>query len=171
MPDQNRKPCPICLTKTTLFVPGSGSCYVECIRCGHYRMGKLTQPYVELPEFHIPRHILSGITRNYWETTGQPFEITNEMIQSTDALIKASPVIVPQPEDVARKAELILRHLKRLSSFPGTLIDCAEECSVGFCQNDDEFKYLLGYLKQRQLVENLGPPEYKDGILVLPHHP
>lgn len=86
MPEQNRRPCPICNIPTTLYAPDSGSSYFECPRCGHYTMGKLTQPYIERPDSPIPRHILSGITRNYWETTGQPFEISNEMVESPATL-------------------------------------------------------------------------------------
>jgi hypothetical protein len=126
--------------------------------CGHYAMGRLAQPNVERPDFPIPRHILSGITRNYWEVTGQPFEITNEMVETTDALIASSPVPIPQPDDVERKADLILAHLKRRSSHLGAQIDCTGSRTVGFCQNDGEFRFCMEYLVQRQLVENIVPP-------------
>jgi len=125
-------------------------------------MGKLTQPYIERPDSPIPHHILSGITRNYWETTGQPFEISNEMVQSTDALIAASPVIVPQPDDVIRKADLVLQHLRRQSSYLGAEVHCLDDLYVGFCQNQAELLYILDLLVTRGYVQRKEVPHMMD---------
>ncbi len=149
--------CPLCKTSAIAHANGPEPTWewFNCETCGQYHIDRHTKFNMESASFPVPRHVLSGVTRNVWESTGRPFELVDEATQTLEALHKASPVTIPQREDVVRKSDMILRHLKRKTTYPGEKISCVNDRAAGFCQNEEEFSYCLAYLIERSYIERI----------------
>jgi len=142
---------------------------IACLRCGHYRIidramrGDATTAVVRR------KHLLSGLLRNVWETIQEEFLVTAEMMSSWEAILKAAPILIPADTDVAAKANAILRHIRRRSEFPGDVVILSEgfDPPVGFCRNEREFSFCLGYLVQQGFAEHLARRACRRGTIGL----
>jgi len=147
-----KKKCPICNEQDALIEDDNHDVrVVECPLCGHYNLSWLLE---KIP-MRVPKHILSGVTRNFWETLGEQFEVTGETIQSLDALRKSSPIPIPVATDIPTKADLILKYFARKYNIPGSPFDPirATDYSVGFCSNKDEFTLCFDLLISNNYIE------------------
>jgi hypothetical protein len=160
---QKNNACPLCQAPSTAHAYGPNGTWewFNCEACGEYHIDRKTKFNIEGASFPIPRHILSGVTRNVWESTGRPFELVDEVTQTLEALQKASPVTIPRREDVVRKSDMILRHLKRKTTYPGEKVSCIRDRAAGFCQNDEEYSYCLAYLSERGYINKIEGPAIK----------
>lgn len=148
--------CPICATNAT-FVGISGITYsFDCPICGHFKI--LSRVFEDIKAF--PKHILSGVARNYWEMNQAEFHFSDKTCESEAAFFKAVPFAVPGDTDIPAKANLILRHLQRKTTYPGEIIILArdQDYSIGFCHNGSEFDFCIGYLRDLKLIENVPDP-------------
>lgn len=148
---QNQKmACPICATDASL-VGGSGITFsFDCPICGHFKI--LSRVIEDIKGF--PKHILSGVARNYWEMNQAEFNFSDKNCESTAAFFKAVPYPIPSETDIPAKADLILSYLKRKSNFPGEYISVlpTKLYSVAFCRTAQEFCFCVEYLKEQKMI-------------------
>ncbi|MFA7175079.1 MAG: hypothetical protein WC340_17025 [Kiritimatiellia bacterium] len=152
----DKSKCPVCKTHDTVIDDSKEMRKIECPLCGHYRISR-EQMFCD---FSVSKHLLSGVIRNTWETTGKEFEVYCYKVDSMESLQKVSPVQIPNGSDVPAKANLILRHLQRKSTYPGKIITLASDqnYSVGFCDNKYEFVFCRSYLLDLKVIENVPKP-------------
>jgi hypothetical protein len=145
--------CPICQVFEASFGGQNMELTVDCPLCGRYRI--LSRVIGDIARF--PKHILSAVSRNQWESTKQEFYFSYDVVQSIDAFIKASPIPIPRETDVPTKANLILGYMRRKSAFPGESVSLSnnEDYSIGFCKNAHEFRFCHGYLAELGLITEI----------------
>jgi Zn ribbon nucleic-acid-binding protein len=156
-----KKKCPICNEQDALIVDNDHDVrVVECPLCGHYNLSWVRE---KIPP-SVPKHILSGVTRNVWDILGYNFDLTSVTTESMVALRKSSPIPIPNSTDISAKADLILKYYARKYNIPGIFFNPnhATEFSVGFCSNRDEFKLCFDYLISSNYIELIieGPKEW-----------
>jgi len=134
---------------------------VSCPLCGHYNF---SQRLISTLAETKPNHILSGITRNYWESTKSELLISCDTFSSLDAFITKSPITVPRKADIPAKGDLILKLLRRRSIYPGIILKLSgtTDYSVGFCQSYEELHFCAKYLNDMGFLEQTNPSEGAD---------
>ena len=155
-----KKKCPVCNEQEATVDYQAHVHTVECPLCGHFTMSWLLE---EAPPT-IPKHILSGVTRNVWDIFGTTFDLTSVTTESIDALRKASPIPIPNSTDISAKADLILKYYARKYNMPGSHFNPTRttDYSVGFCSNRDEFTLCFDFLLETKYIElkKEGPKEW-----------
>lgn len=119
----------------------------NCPVCGHVVISRTASSTIG----NIPRnqrYLISGYTRQRTERRQQP-----EIINSGNIAEILSGTYVPQA--ISDKMDLVLEHLERRSRYPGqgvvTII--SRDYSIAYCQNHEEFHFLLKQLENQGLIE------------------
>ncbi len=152
----NRAVCPICRTPNITRSGAGGNTFeMHCQRCGKYQIQALAETQLmNGPPAFPPTHLLSGVCRNTWDALGEKLLITVDIFKSWAELDKAAKLVVPRDNDVACKADYLLRHLRRRSRNLADVVSLAPaELAVGFCASKRELLFCLDYLVARGWCE------------------
>jgi hypothetical protein len=131
---------------------------VECPRCGRFNISEHLFGAVAKTR---PNFCLSGLSRNMWENDGTPISMSIANYESVEAFLANSPIPIPNENDIPAKADFVLRHIRRKSTFPGSTIAVKSiaDCSLGFCTNSTEMEYLIDYLETQKYI-SVAPPDH-----------
>jgi len=151
MTTEKRK-CPVCQRHEVDVSDISAMVKISCPLCGHYR---ISEEQLRFIDFQVPRHLLSGVLRNAWDSTGIEFDVKSHLVNSLDALKKASPITIPGETDILTKADIILRYLRTKSTYPGEGITLVGQYdySIAYCKTPQEFTYCREHLSSCKLIE------------------
>jgi len=159
MQTDNKLSCPLC--NNSALVSGNNLLLqFDCPLCGHYKI--LSRVIEDLKNF--PKHILSGLARNYWESQKDRFYFSAEVLQSMEFLSKAVPFAIPHDTDIPAKADLILHHLCRKSEYPGQCVALSNiyDLSIPYSRHAEELNFCASYLMSRHFITpepNNGPDD------------
>jgi hypothetical protein len=143
--------CPICTAGASSVGGDAMTLSIDCPICGHFKV--LSRVIKDIKAF--PRHILSGVARNYWEINQAEFNFSDKNCESNTVFYKSVPFPVPGETAIPSKANLILRYLERKSTYPGEYVELyhAHLYSIAYCKTPQEFGYCCGYLKELRYIE------------------
>jgi len=84
--------------------------------------------------------------------------------ETVDAFLAKSPIPLPNENDIPSKADFVLKHIRRKSTFPGSTIAIKPiaDCSLGFCSNSTELEYLIDYLQAINYISVASPDHLSD---------
>jgi len=151
------KPCPLC--KTVCPITGQisyteidgGGYRLNCPICGEYSITGRAEGYLEVRQENL--HIISGVTRNFYEQYKKDFMIEKEMIRD-DVKFQAE-FLSKAPKSILEKASLLLQYIAQNSNEkPSTpvLVRPEIDYSIAFCKDKDEFEFYVNYLTKRELI-------------------
>jgi len=148
---EEKKTCHLCNAQCEVDSSGPLNDHytIKCPVCGKYYLSDFAIDFLDKRKDDF--HIISGITRNFYELhkdTGESFVIKAVMIKD-DAIFQAE-FISKAPKSVLEKALLLLQYISRKSNYPGDdmFINLSQDYSVCFCKNADELKFYLKYLNE-----------------------
>ncbi|MHB0946243.1 MAG: hypothetical protein ACYC3B_03625 [Sedimentisphaerales bacterium] len=145
------KPCPLC--KTVCPITGQisyneidgGGCRLNCPICGEYSITSRAEGFFEVRKENL--HIISGVTRNFYEQYKKDFMIEKEMIRD-DAKFEAE-FVSKMPKSVLEKASLLLQYIAKKSKYPGdSVLIGLQDYPICFCKNVDELRFYINGLKE-----------------------
>lgn len=147
--------CSLCKNPKATEEPKGGSAIVTCPQCGRYSITDVAMLLKD--QIKVPRHLLSGVVRNYWETTCKPYNVCNDFTASMDDFKRLAPVAIPSGTDIPAKADYVFRHICRKSCHPGIVVRVSgrNDFVIGFCQNYDELHFCLCFLEKQGLIESV----------------
>jgi len=156
------KACPLCNTKCEGYgiSPLMRLFTINCPVCGKYN---LTDMAIQV---HRKRkdnfHIISGITRNFYELHKQTdgvFVIKGEMIDD-DAKFRAH-FLNRAPKNVREKALLLLRYIHSKSNYPNheVVVNPREDYPICFCKNAEELTLYIDHLSNSGDIKALKTTE------------
>lgn len=140
--------CPVCglpsIEKTKNF--GTTVYFVNCGRCGRYSISEeaaIASDTSELLRNNAPR--ISGLIRLVADMGGEPIRIL-----STNILDLASHPLVPDHDDINKKADLLLEAIRRKTTNFGdeVKLELHKSTSLAFAENVVELNALLNLLME-----------------------
>lgn len=160
MPENIQPPCPLCGYQAVLGGSFDFSTY-DCRRCGNFSS---TARSAFDQSKHLPLHLLSGVSRNYWEATKTRFIFTVQNIESIIELKKAFPSPIPNEVDVPAKADLILHFIRRKTNWPGGCVAVSSflDYPIAFCNREEELMFCISYLIKQEFLTEIEPIEFGD---------
>jgi hypothetical protein len=124
---------------------------VECPRCGEYEITDVAKDVQ--PEEFVRTHLylLSGLARNSWDRRKR-IRVDARLLK--DRAEFEARVLTQCPRSVLQKADYTLRYLADASSYPGAIvtIDPMQEYPKFYCRNNEELRFHLHGLQERQLL-------------------
>jgi len=143
-------PCPLCKTKCEIYsiTPLNQLFTIDCPSCGKYNLTDIAIHVLDKRKDSF--HIISGITRNFYELhkdTDGFFVIKGEMIDD-DAKFQAE-FISKAPKSVPEKALLLLQYICRKSNYPGdkVLVNPSQDYPMCFCKNAKELIFYINHIR------------------------
>jgi hypothetical protein len=141
MPDTEQ--CPLCKTNCVIERLDSETISVRCPTCGDYIAPfRIKFAFVNCGNSHL----ISGVTRNYYEINKTPFKITGQMISDSNSVEFQTKILSQEPKTVLGKAELLLQYINRKSEYPGDVVSInpSQDYPICFCKKAEE---LIFYIK------------------------
>ena len=144
------KPCPLCKTKCEVYsiAPLNQLFTIDCPSCGKYNLTDMAIHVLDKRKDSF--HIISGITRNFYELhkdTDGLFVIKEEMIDD-DAKFQVE-FISKAPKSVPEKALLLLQYICRKSNYQGdeVLVNPSQDYPICFCKNAKELIFYTNHIR------------------------
>lgn len=148
----DEKPCPLCKNKCTIRssidtvnnTPKQPIHDTECPICGNYFITSRAQYFLQNHMESL--HIISGITRNYYEYNDTSLTITEQMV-GNDSVFE-SKVLNAEPKSVPDKTALLLKYIAHKSEHPGSYIDIkySRDYPICFSKGPSELKFYTEHL-------------------------
>ena len=125
--------------------------YFTCPRCGNFKITLDANEDLPTAPKNIKnkRYLLSGKTRTYFESFGEPLLLTNENIEST---------ISNAPRTISDRTMALLKFFANRSDYIGKRIRILPESDypVAFLKNGEEFSSFLSHIKELGLMKYSG---------------
>ncbi len=148
------KPCLLCQTECTVNsqignINNTGKqpvYWTECPACGSYAITRRAESYLQNRKGSL--HVISGVTRNYYEMNDESFIITERMIQDDSEF--ETKILSQEPKTVPDKTALLLQYISRKSSHPGDLVRIIprRDYPICFCKNGKELQFYINCLEE-----------------------
>lgn len=144
------KPCPLCKNKSEIYSIGplDQLFTIVCPFCGKYNLTDIAIQVLGKRKNNF--HIISGITRNFYELhkdTDGFFIIEGEMIDD-DAKFQAE-FTSKAPKSVPEKTLLLLQYICRKSNYQGdkVLVNFPQDYPICFCKNVKELIFYIKHIR------------------------
>jgi hypothetical protein len=148
-----KKPCSLCQTECPVLsqidnINNTGKQpvhWTECPACGSYIITEEAKHYLQNRKGSL--HIISGITRNYYEMNDLQFIITDSMIE--DDLEFETKILSQEPKTVLRKSELLSQYVAHKSNYPGDVVKIIpkQDYPICFCKNAKELIFYINHIR------------------------
>jgi hypothetical protein len=147
-----KKPCPLCKTNCVIERLDGDTISVSCPTCGNYIAPfRINTDFVNRGNSHL----ISGVTRNYYEINKNQFKITFQMISDINSMEFQTEILNKAPKTVAEKASLLLQYIARNSNEkPSTSVSITidNDYPIVFAKDKNELYFYINYLTQRGLI-------------------
>ena len=144
--------CPLCDVRAGRnSLSDRDSFIITCDRCGKFEISGIAErTSLKTPEISEKRYLLSGRTRNFYESYGTPFLLTNENLEQT---------INSVPRNVVDKRLILLKYLANLIETPGRsiMIDTEKIYPIAYCMDEKELNFYLGDLHELKFINDMNP--------------
>ena len=148
---EETKSCPLCNANCKIYGirPLNLLETIDCQICGKYNL--TSQAKYALSKRKNNLHIISGITRNFYElhkNTNGFFVIEEKMIDDDEKF--QAEFVSKMPKTILEKAALLLQYIARNSDYPGktVLINLSKDYPVCFCKNSNELYFFIKHLEK-----------------------
>lgn len=144
--------CPLCDVRAGRnSLSDRDSFIITCDRCGKFEISGIAErTSLKTPEISEKRYLLSGRTRNFYESYGTPFLLTNENLEQT---------INSVPRNIVDKRLILLKYLANLIETPGRSIEIEtdNDYPVAYCKDDKELHFYIVHLNELKLINDPNP--------------
>lgn len=142
---------------------------VDCKVCGHYQIGQMLARTIESGSLIDDAHLISGHVREQTELLSNSPDIDSTPVYLPDREACAA-VAASAPRRIRDKARKVLEALSRRTRHFG---DCprllsATDYPLGYAKNEEEFRHLVGYLADLELVKSVGWDNDHEGTYSCP---